>query len=60
MRVSAELLAKAQQVTAGGITETVRKGLELLVVSDGYERLRKMRGKMKFSIDLEELREDRR
>jgi hypothetical protein len=60
VRVSTELLAKAQKATAGGITETVRQGLELLVVSDAYDRLREMRGKMKFSIDLEQLREDRR
>jgi predicted CopG family antitoxin len=34
--------------------------LELLVASDAYDRLRKMRGKVKFSLDLDELREDRR
>jgi hypothetical protein len=53
------LLAKAQQATGAGISETVRKALELLAASEAYDQLLKMRGKLKFSIDLNELREDR-
>jgi predicted CopG family antitoxin len=37
----------------------MRKGLELLAASEAYEQLLKMRGKVKFSINLNELREDR-
>ncbi len=58
--VRSELLAKAQKAARAGISETVRKGLELLAASDAYDRFLKMRGKVKFSIDLSELRQDRR
>lgn len=55
-----ELLAKAQKAANAGVSETVRKGLELLAANDAYERLRKMRGKAKFSVNLNNLRDDRR
>lgn len=59
VHVDRELLAKAQKATSAGVSETVRKGLELLAASEAYDQLLKMRGKMKFSIKLNELREDR-
>ena len=59
VHVDRELLAKAQKATRVGISETVRKGLELLAAGEAYDQLLKMRGKMKFSINLNELREDR-
>ena len=58
--VHRELLSKAQKASRAGISETVRKGLELLAASDAYDRLLKMRGKVKFSVDLRQLRNDRR
>jgi hypothetical protein len=58
--VRSELLAKAQKASRAGIRETVRKGLELLAASDAYDRLLNIRGKVKFSVDLHELRSDRR
>jgi hypothetical protein len=60
VRAHSELLDKAQKAARAGVSETVRKGLELLAASDAYERLLKMRGQVKFSIDLNELRQDRR
>jgi hypothetical protein len=60
VHVQRELLAKAQKATKGGITQTVRKGLELLAAGEAYERLLELRGKVKFSIDLDKLREDSR
>jgi Arc/MetJ-type ribon-helix-helix transcriptional regulator len=60
VHVGRELLAKAQRAARAGVSETVRKGLELLAASEAYDRLLKMRGKVKFSVDLRELREDRR
>ncbi len=57
--VNRELLAKAQGATHAGISETVRKGLELLAASEAYDQLLNMRGRVKFSINLNELREDR-
>jgi hypothetical protein len=58
--VHSELLDKAQRAARAGVSETVRKGLELLAASEAYDRLLKMRGKVKFSVDLSELRQDRR
>ena len=60
VHVRSELLNRAQKAARAGISETVRKGLELLAASEAYDGLLKMRGKVKFSIDLRELREDRR
>ena len=57
--VNRELLAKAQKAARAGINETVRKGLEVLVENEAYDQLLKMRGKVKFSVDLNELRQDR-
>jgi hypothetical protein len=59
VHVDRELLAKAQRATHAGISDTVRKGLELLAASEAYDQLLKMSGKMKFSTNLNELREDR-
>ena len=59
VHVERDLLARAQKATNCGISETVRKGLELLAASEAYDRLLKLRGKMKFSVNLDELREDR-
>ena len=53
------LLRKAQASTGQGITPTVRQGLELLAAGRAYEGLRKQRGKVRFSINLVELRRDR-
>jgi len=36
LEVPAELLARAQQVSRGGITQTVRTGLELVAASTAY------------------------
>ncbi|MBI4367413.1 MAG: hypothetical protein HY543_11390 [Deltaproteobacteria bacterium] len=52
------LLRKAQAFTGQGITPTIRKGLELLASGPAYEGLRRLRGKLRFSIDLKQLRED--
>lgn len=54
-----KLLRRAQRSTGGGLTHTIRQGLELVAARDAYNRLRKLRGKVTFSIDLEQLREDR-
>ncbi len=54
-----ELLEKAQQATGSGITQTVRTGLQLVAASQTYDRLRELRGKVRFSLTLEELKSDR-
>ena len=59
VEVPPELLEKAQQAIGAGITETVRTGLTLVAASRTYARLRKLRGKVKFSRTLTELKTDR-
>ena len=58
--VQSDLLVRAQKAAHAGISETVRKGLKLLAANDAYDQLLKMRGRVKFSVDLNELRGDRR
>jgi hypothetical protein len=60
VHVRSDLLNRAQRAARAGVSETVRKGLELLAAGEAYDSLLKMRGKVKFSIDLRELRQDRR
>jgi hypothetical protein len=59
VHVDRALLNRAQKVTRGGISETVRKGLEVLAAGEAYDQLLKLRGRVRFSVDLNQLREDR-
>jgi hypothetical protein len=45
LEVPADLLAKAQDASGAGITQTVRTGLQLVAASRAYARLRQFRGK---------------
>jgi hypothetical protein len=54
-----ELLAKAQKASGSGVTQTVRTGLELVAASQAYARLRQLRGKVRFTRTLAELKADR-
>jgi len=53
------LLDRARASTGEGITATIRRGLEMVAATRAQERLLALRGKVKFSIDLDKLREDR-
>ncbi len=55
-----DLLRRAQGRTRQGVSATIRHGLELVAASDVYEKIRALRGKVRLSIDLGTLREDRR
>jgi hypothetical protein len=59
VHVSEDLLERAQESTGQGVTATIRRGLELVAASKAYEQVRKLRGKVRFSVRLEQLREDR-
>jgi hypothetical protein len=59
VHVRKDLLHRAQRVSKSGVSDTVRKGLELLAARDAYDQLLKLEGKLKVTIDLDELREDR-
>lgn len=54
-----ELLAKAREVTHGGITETIKIALEQITKAKAYEDLLRLKGKANFSLNLNELREDK-
>jgi hypothetical protein len=53
-------LELAQQLTGEGITETVRTALQRLAQVQAQHEARKLRGTFKFTINLDELREDRK
>ena len=55
-----DLLKRARERTGKGVTATIREGLELVAAGRVYDRLRALRGKVAFSVDLRELRRDRR
>jgi hypothetical protein len=57
--VPESLLKNALSATGQGITATIKQGLELISAGRAYKGLRKMRGKVTFSIDTKTLREDR-
>jgi len=60
IHVPEELLRQAQRSTGKGITATIRDGLQLIAAGQAYRKLQRLRGKVKFSVDLRALREDRR
>jgi hypothetical protein len=59
LEVPAELLEKAQRASGTGVTQTVRTGLQLVAASRTYARLRQLRGKVRFSRTLADLKSDR-
>jgi hypothetical protein len=60
VHVPADLLAEAQRETGEGVTETVRRGLEMLRRAHAYRQAAKLRGKIKFDAPLDVIRHDRR
>lgn len=54
------LLISAQKETGTGVTETVRDGLRTLASRRAQRELLELRGKVKFSMTWEELKQDRR
>lgn len=59
VEVPQELLEKAQRASGTGITQTVRTGLQLVAASHAYARLRRLRGKVRFTRPLAALKADR-
>jgi hypothetical protein len=59
VEVPEDLLERAQKATGAGVTQTVRAGLQLVAASQAYARLRQLRGKVRFSRTLAELKADR-
>ena len=59
VELPAKLLTAVQKDTGLGVTETLREALEQMRQRQVQNEFRKLRGSYKFSIDLDELREDR-
>jgi len=59
IEVPLELLEKAQRASGTGVTQTVRAGLQLVAASRTYAQLRGLRGKVRFSRTVTELKADR-
>jgi hypothetical protein len=60
VHIDQDLIKKATQSTGEGLTATVRRGLQLVAASLAYKKLLKLKGKYKFSINVDELRKDRK
>lgn len=59
IHVPEDLLKSARKASGLGVTETVRQGLRLVAAGETYRRVARLRGGVKFSVDLRRLREDR-
>lgn len=59
IHVDQGLLRRARRRTGKGVSATVREGLTLVAAGAVYEKLRALRGRVKFSVGLRNLREDR-
>ena len=59
VEVPEDMLERLQSFTGEGVSDTVRKALQRLDAARAQHEFRKLRGTFKFSLDLDELREDR-
>lgn len=59
VHVEQALLQRARKRTGKGVSDTIRQGLTLVAAGAAYEKLRALRGRVKFSVDVRALREDR-
>jgi hypothetical protein len=59
VHVDQVLLRRARRRTRKGVSDTIRQGLTLVAAGAAYEKLRALRGHVRFSIGLRRLREDR-
>jgi hypothetical protein len=59
VEVPEDVLKSAQAFTGEGVTETVRMALRKLASIRAQREMLKLRGKVKFSMTLDELRYDR-
>jgi hypothetical protein len=53
-----DLVEQATKVSGKGLTPTIREGLEKVLAAEAYQQIRRLRGKVKLSINVDELRED--
>jgi hypothetical protein len=60
VELPSDLLERARQSTGDGITATIRRGLELVASARAQRELTALRGKVKFSLDIDASRADRK
>jgi hypothetical protein len=60
LQLPVDLLEKARRSSGERLTATIRKGLELLAAGAVYDELKRLKGKVSFTIDWRKLRHDRR
>ena len=58
LELPSDLLERAMESSQQGIAGTVRQALELLTATVAYEKLRKLREKVAYSLDVKALRND--
>ena len=54
----ADLVERASATTGKGITQIIREELEAVAAIHSFDGMRPLRGKVKLSIDVDELRRD--
>lgn len=59
VEIAEDLIERALRASGEGVTATVRQGLELVAAGRAYDDISALRGKVRLSLDLERLREDR-
>ena len=59
VHVDQVLLQRARKRTGKGVSDTIRQGLTLVAAGAAYQKLRALRGRVKFSVGVRALREDR-
>jgi hypothetical protein len=53
-----DLVERAQKASGESLTETIRRGLEIVAAKHAYKTLLALKGKFDLGIDLNELRDD--
>ncbi len=56
--VPEELLDQALRESGEGIAATVQNGLRLICAQNAYKKLARMRGKVRYTLSVDELREE--
>ena len=59
VQLPTDLMERAQKASGQSLTETIRQGLRLVAAGETFRQVAKLRGSVKFSVDLARLREDR-
>ena len=59
IEVPTDLLDEARAATGEGVTATVREGLRILASRGAQREFMKLKGTLKVSLNLDQLREDR-